>query len=208
MFCCLAVSPSYFYVQAGWKGKLKRRDCLRRYGVLVSIPPQHRQGWRNPPKISLLKFQSPRLDFLSSLQTLWICAIPGSVSLPSWFQLDPPWLYLCCHPPFLLTHSSYFWIPHLLLDNHAPGSLTTCVLLGPLTGYDEFGPEADRNLLFLCVCKYTFLLFLFLFFLFVLCLLLTHYLVFNLFLTEMAYDLVLSDSGLYSWMHWWLHSRI
>ena len=201
MFCCLAVSPSYLYVQSGWKGKLKRRDCLRRYGVLVSIPPQHRQGWRNPPEISLLKLQSPRLDFLSSLQTLWICAVPGSVSLPSWFQLDPPWLYLCCHPPFLLTHSSYFWIPHLLLDDHAPGSLTTCVLLGPLTGYDEFGPKGGRNLLFVCVCVNThFFCFCFYVFLFVLCLLLTHYLVFNLFLTEVAYP-ILYDFGLYSWMH-------
>lgn len=83
-----------------------------------------------------------------SFQILWICAVPGPISLPGLISLGPPWIHLCCYPPFLLTHCSCFWISHLLLDDHASGSLAKCILLGSLTGNGEFASEADRNLLF------------------------------------------------------------
>lgn len=126
--CCL--SCLYVQVRApGWEGKLKDRDYLRCVHPLSAA--QHSQGWsQNPIKISLLKPQSPRLDFHlskhSDLSGTWFC-FSGS-----WFQLDPPWLCLCCRLPFLLSCCRCFSIPHPLLDGHAPDSLTKCVLLGCL----------------------------------------------------------------------------
>ena len=72
--------------------------------------------------------------------------------------MDPPWLWLCCHAEFLLIPSSNFWIPHLLLDNHVPGSLANCILFwGPWLGMMSLGLKLIEAFFF----KYTFLLFLF-----------------------------------------------
>lgn len=139
MFCCLVCS-SCLPVHSGWKGKLKREDCLRGYGVFVSIHPQCGQGWRN--LVKNLFAQASLFRFSGSVLYLVLFLSPG------WFHLGPPWIHLCCYPPFLLTRCSCFWISHLLLDDHASGSLAKCILLGSLTGNGEFASEADRNLLF------------------------------------------------------------